>query len=171
MSEPEFSRPVRAHRLPAGAVELSAGPAERAALARRFGVVAVDELEAVVRLEAEGDAILASGELAAELVQACAVSGEDFLVRVREPVHLRFVHPRERAPEEDLELPEEEADEIEYEGDSFDLGEAIAQTLALAIDPFATGPEAEAARVAAGIAGDDQARGPLADLLEGLRKD
>lgn len=170
MSELEFSRPVRTRHLPAGAVSLSAEPAERAALAHRFGVTAVDELEAVLHLEAEGEAILAAGELAAELVQTCAVSGEDFAVRVREPVHLRFVRPALRPPEEDLELPEGEADEIEYEGDTIDLGEAIAQTLALAIDPFATGPGAEAARAAAGISGDDAPRGPLADLLEGLRK-
>ena len=171
MSEAEFSRPVRARHLPAGAVELSAEPAEREALARRFGVVAVDTLETVVRLEADGDAILASGELTAELVQTCAVSGDEFPVQVREPVHLRFVRPRQRPPEEDLELPDEDADEIEYEGDSFDLGEAIAQTLGLAIDPYATGPKADAARAKAGIAGDDQTRGPLAELLEGLRKE
>lgn len=171
MIDAEFSRPVHARHLPAGAVELSAEPAERAALADRFGVVAIETLEAVVRLEADGGAILAAGELAAELVQTCAVSGEDFAVRVREPVRLRFVRPRERPPEEDLELPDEDADEIEYGGDTFDLGEAIAQTLGLAIDPYATGPQADAVRREVGIVGDDRPRGPLADLLDGLDKD
>ena len=40
----------------------------------------------------------------------------------------------------------DECDEIGYSGTIFDIGEAVAQSLALAIDPFATGPQAEAAR-------------------------
>lgn len=171
MNEPEFSRPIRTRALPAREVTLRAEPAEREALARRFGIAAIDSLEARVRLEADGDAVLASGEMTAALVQTCAVSQDDFPVRVHEPVRLRFVPPADRPVEEDLELPDDDADEIEFVGDSFDLGEAIAQTLALAIDPYAEGPEAESVRAQANIATDDSPRGPLADLLAGLRKD
>ncbi|QYU69205.1 hypothetical protein J4558_03410 [Leptolyngbya sp. 15MV] len=53
----------------------------------------------------------------------------------------------------------------------FDLGEAVAQSLGLAIDPYAVGPEAEAARREAGIASDDVPSGPLAEALRALRKD
>ncbi|MCX7864669.1 MAG: DUF177 domain-containing protein, partial [Novosphingobium sp.] len=39
-------------------------------------------------------------------------------------------------------------DEIDYAGLPIDIGEAVAQSLALAIDPYATGPAAEQARTA-----------------------
>ncbi len=64
--------------------------------------------------------------------------------------------------------------ELEYEGDSFDLGEALAQTLGLAIDPYREGPDAEAVRNEAGIESDEEfdaaPKGPLAEALAGLRK-
>ena len=82
-------------------------------------------------------------------------------ISVDVPLALRFVPaapPRAVENEEEIELSADECDEIEYEGDSFDLGEALAQTLGLAIDPYATGPGAEAARQAAGIVPDDAPR-------------
>ena len=50
----------------------------------------------------------------------------------------------------------------------FDLGEAVAQDLALAIDPYAVGPGAERARKEAGLL-DEAAAGPFA-ALEALKK-
>ena len=61
-------------------------------------------------------------------------------------------------------------DEIFYEGDSFDLGEAVAQSLALAIDPFACGPDADRVRQEKGLSADDQPSGPFA-ALAALKKD
>ena len=40
-----------------------------------------------------------------------------------------------------------------------------AQTLALAIDPYAEGPDADATREKAGIKSDDAPSGPLAEAL------
>jgi hypothetical protein len=71
----------------------------------------------------------------------------------------------------ELELEADDCDEIEYSGDMFDLGEAVAQTLGLAIDPYAEGPGADAARKAAGIVAEGEQEGPLAALLAGLKKD
>jgi hypothetical protein len=170
VNDVEFSRPVRARHLPAKPITLEVDPGERDALARRLGVVAVHSLRAEVSLIAAGEAVLATGELAADLIQTCAISGDDFPVHIAEPITLRFVPPRVRPPEEDLELPADSADEIEFEGDSFDLGEAVAQTLALAIDPYATGPDADRVRVEKRLVADDDRRGPLADLLDGLKR-
>ncbi|MXO75047.1 DUF177 domain-containing protein [Altererythrobacter aerius] len=168
---PEFVRMIRARPVPPEHAEVSANADERAALARRFGVRAVDAMRAEVDMAPDGDAILATGVLHAELTQACAVSGEDFAVRLEEPLALRFVtKAREVDPEEEAELPADEPDEIEYAGDMFDLGEAVAQTLALAIDPYAEGPGADAARREAGIVDEDSPKGPLADALAALRK-
>jgi hypothetical protein len=68
-----------------------------------------------------------------------------------------------------VELSEEELDDIPYTGPAFDLGEAVAQSLALAIDPYAAGPEADAVRKETGLT-DKQASGPFA-ALAALKKD
>lgn len=165
---PEFSRLVDLRQITAARVTLVATEPERASLAARFSLVRIDRLEAAVSLEAAGDVVSATGRLQAEWVQPCAVAGEDLAQSADEPVALRFVPARtDHAPDEEIELSESELDEIEYSGTSFDLGEAIAQSLALAIDPFAAGPEAEAARKAAGIVSEGEAS-PFA-ALAGLK--
>lgn len=149
----EFSRMVDLRAIGAAPLKLAASAEECAALAKRFGLVAVNRFEAEVVLDTEGAAVTANGSLAADIVQSCAVSGEDLPVALAEPVALRFV-PAEAATAEEIELEAGELDEIPFEGTAFDLGEALAQGLALAIDPFATGPGAEEARRKAGIASE-----------------
>src|SRR5690606_3201752 len=137
---------------------------ERVALARRFGIVAIHQLQATVRLERKGDALAASGRLSAAIVQSCAVSGEDLPVRIDEPLAFRFVPERAIGEEElELELAEDELDESPLDGHAFGLGAAVAQSLALAIDPYATGPEADRVRKEAGLS-DEAASGPFAAL-------
>lgn len=167
---PEMERLVRARPAPPADARIDASASERVALAERFGVSAIHSLRAECELTADGDAVEAHGTLWASVVQPCAVSGDDFAVAIEEPLHLRFV-PQARVvdPEEEAELPVDEPDEIEFSGDHFDLGEAVAQSLGLAIDPYAEGPDAEDARREAGIAEDGKAEGPLAELLRGLK--
>jgi uncharacterized metal-binding protein YceD (DUF177 family) len=162
LSAPEFSRPVDRRHLKAAPLRLVADGAERKALAKRFGLIAIHRLEAEISLEADGEAVDAEGTLWAEIVQTCAVSGDDLPVSIEEPLTLRFV-PEVQVTDEELELEEEELDEIAYSGTAFDLGEAVAQSLALAIDPFATGPEADRVRKEKGLL-DEAAAGPFAAL-------
>lgn len=164
----EFSRIYDIRHLPTAPLELTATAEECAALAKRFALVAVKRLHAVIRLDGVGARISAKGRLTAEVVQSCAVSGDDLPARIDEPVDLRFV-PAAESHAEEVELASEELDEIEYSGGQFDLGEALAQTMALGIDPFATGPRADAARRAAGML-DEGESGPFA-ALKGLLKD
>ncbi len=159
----EFSRPVECARMGDGTRHLVADENERAALATRFGLVSVGRLEADITLDAEGETVTATGTLRADFVQSCAVSGDDLPVSVAEPLTFRFVPAGTYRPDEEVELDAEDCDEIEYAGGTFDLGEAIAQSLALAIDPYATGPTAEQARQKAGLLGEEQA-GPFAAL-------
>ncbi|WP_338242975.1 YceD family protein [Aurantiacibacter hainanensis] len=169
---PEFSRPFDIRGITADPVTLEADADERAALAQRFGLVAIARLAATLSLEADGDAIAAEGVLTTEWVQPCAVSGEDLPMAIEEPVALRFVPAAtlEAAEEdEEIELDKEDLDEIGYEGTTLDLGEAVAQSLALAIDPFATGPAADEARRRHGLVEEGEADGPLADALRGLK--
>lgn len=165
---PEFSRKVDLREITEKPVKLSATPEECAALARRFGIVAVLRLDAEVSLELASQTIAATGHFNADIVQSCAVSAEDLPVHIAEPLTLRFVpaHSPLRS-EAEFELAADDCDEIEYTGTAFDLGEEIAQSLAVAINPFAVGPLAEEARRRAGLL-DPKAAGPFA-ALKGLR--
>ena len=167
MSAPEFSREIDARALPAEIVSLAATSEERTALARRLDLIAIDELAAAIGLAPDEEAILATGRLRARVVQSCAVSGEDLPVQIDEDFALRFV-PEGANEAEEVELEEDDLDEIAYTGSTIDLGEAIAQTLALAIDPYAAGPQAERVRKAAGLS-TPEASGPFAVLAK-LRK-
>lgn len=169
MRVPEFSRPVDRRHLAAQPVKLVADGAERKALAARFGLVAIDRLEAAVVLAADGDVVSAQGTLSADVVQSCAVTGEDLPVTISEPLALHFV-PEAKAAEEEVELDQDELDEIPFTGHQFDLGEAVAQTLALAIDPYATGPDADRVRQEKGLS-EEKAGGPMASALAALKKD
>jgi uncharacterized metal-binding protein YceD (DUF177 family) len=166
----ELSRIFEAARLPSSEQRLEASEAECAALAQRFQLVAVKSLSAQIRLEADGLAVRADGKLEARIVQSCAVSGEDLPVRIAEPIALRFVPASDaRTNESEIELTAEDLDEIEMQAGRFDLGEAVAQSLALAIDPYLEGPGAAEARRKAGIASESES-GPFA-ALKGLLKD
>jgi uncharacterized metal-binding protein YceD (DUF177 family) len=166
---------IKVRPLPGEPVVIEANAAERVALATRFGLGAVESLRAEVSLEARPRAIRATGRLRAAIMQPCAVSGEDFPVTIDEALDLRFVAqgPRPVAGDEEIEiaLEADDCDEIEYAGEMFDLGEAVAQTLGLAIDPYAKGPNADAARLAAGIVTEGEQEGPLAAMLAALKKD
>lgn len=173
MSAPELSRPIKLRAIKHEPFVIDASEAERAALARRFGITSIESLHAEVTLDPDGGKIVAKGRLTANITQACAVSGDDFPVKVDEPLEFVFVPalPAEAESfDEEIELEGDELDQIEYTGDSFDLGEAIAQSLALAIDPYVEGPNADAARAKAGIVTDDSPRGPLAEALAALKK-
>jgi hypothetical protein len=147
-----------------GELRLEAGPAERAALAQRIGIEALDSLTAEVELLRVGSAVEITGRIAADIVQHCAISNEPFASHLDEPVALRFVKGREvYRPEEEIEIDSAASDEIEFTGTQFDLGEEIAQSLALTIDPYATGPDAERVRQEAGL-GDETSSGPFAAL-------
>lgn len=165
MSAGELERIVKLDRLPAAPLAIEADAGERAALARRFGLPAVHALRASVSLTPDGDAVEARGRIEARFDQHCAIADEPFGNSLDEPLAIRFV--RAMAPgseDEAIEFASEEADEIEYDGAAIDLGEAVAQSFGLAIDPYATGPTAETVRREAGIVDENAPSGPFAAL-------
>lgn len=174
--ENELQRPIKVKALPGEPIVIEADAGERAKLAARFGLPGVDSVHAKVDVEQRPGAIRATGTLTAAIRQMCAISGEDFPAQIEEVLDLRFVEQGSIDPafDEDadleVELEADDCDEIEYTGDAFDLGEAVAQTLGLAIDPYAEGPSADEARKKAGILAEGEAEGPLADMLRGLKK-
>jgi uncharacterized metal-binding protein YceD (DUF177 family) len=162
---PEFSRPFRLDEIGTAArdVAIEADERERAALARRFGLLSIDRLSASAQLTREAEAVIAQGLLHAEVVQACVASGEPVPGALREEFSLRFVPAGDGQDAEEVELQESELDEVEYEGGAIDLGEAAAQTLALALDPFPRAHNADEKLRDAGVIGEEDA-GPFAAL-------
>lgn len=163
MSESEFSHIVKLHQIAGQSVILEPGKAELVALAKRFSLSAIHRLKAEINLSADGPVVTATGRLLADIVQPCAVSGEDFPVHIDEPLAFRFVPETQAPKDEELDLTAEDCDEIFYNGESFDLGEAAVQGLGLAIDPFARGPNADEFRQKSGLM-DQSTAGPFAAL-------
>jgi uncharacterized metal-binding protein YceD (DUF177 family) len=138
----EFSRPVALDRLPPGetAYEIAATPEERAALARRFALLALDRLEARVRLCAlAGGLWRLSAELSADVRQECVVTLEPVAGRIEDRFSLVYGAGADEA--EVVLSGEAELVEPLPEG-ALDLGEVVAQQLSLALDPFPRAPGA-----------------------------
>lgn len=164
-SAPEFSRRFALADIGAvpKRVSLVADAAECRGLARRFRLVAVDSLAAEAELAAVDNAIEARGTVSAQLTQSCAATARPLPVALEEPFHIRFEAPGADVSEEEFELSAEDCDVMEHDGLAVDLGEAVAQTLGLAIDPFARAPDADEVLKAAGIIGEEEAS-PFANL-------
>jgi uncharacterized metal-binding protein YceD (DUF177 family) len=162
---PEFSRPVRVDSLGPSprTVAVEAGDSERAALARRFDLVAIDRLSAEAKLSVGDDTVTASGRLKAAVTQRCVATAEPVAAEIDEQFMLYFRPPPRVDGEEEIELSASEMDVVFYEGDSIDLGEAVAETLLLALDLYPRAPDAEAALEAAGVKREEEA-GPFAAL-------
>jgi uncharacterized metal-binding protein YceD (DUF177 family) len=157
----EFSRLFRLDSLTGEPfrVEIEAGPDEREDLARRFGLVAIDTLAAEGELRRSGAAVTAIGRLKARVTQSCVASAEPVQAEVAEDFRVDFRPlPADARPEEEVELGEGELDVTFYEGGAIDLGEAVAQTLLLGLDPYPRSPAAEAALREAGVKSEEEAR-------------
>lgn len=143
MTTAEFSMIVPLARISAQPqpFHLEAGAAARDALARRFGLLSLDGLTATLEVSRKGAVVLVAGRFAADAVQACIVSGEPVPARLAAPIDLRFQR-EEIAPGQELELHADELDMLPLDGDSVDLGEAVAQSLGLALDPYPRAPDA-----------------------------
>lgn len=169
----EFSRLYRLDALSGEPrrVHVEAGPEERGALADRFGIVAIDSLAADAELSRRGDSAVAAGTLRARLTQSCVATAEPVGQSVEEPFQVEFRPLPETRPDEEIELGEGELDVVFHDGAQIDLGEAVAQTLLLALDPYPRSPEAEAALREAGVKSEEEARAessPFA-VLKGLK--
>jgi len=147
LAQAEFSRLVHLDQLSVQdrTHEIEATPEECAALAERYGILSVDSLKAEVKLRMlpGGELVRLRGKFTAQVVQACVVTLEPVPEQVAESFDLTY------GPE-----PDPEGEEIVLEldagdppepiiGNSIDIGEAVAEHLALALEPFPRAPGAE----------------------------
>ena len=164
---PEFSRREKLDSM--GVAErvtsISAKPDERAALATRFGLQSIERLDATLSLVKDAAGIRVRGRLGADVTQSCSITGDPVPVTLDEPVDLLFV--AEDLVGDEIELSADACDTIVHDGSAVDLGEAVAETMALALDPFPRSAHAEEAIQDAGVLSEGEA-GPFA-ALAGLR--
>ena len=151
-------------------VDLVADEAERLAIADRLDLGPIERLDAHVTLSRTGPAVRAEGRLAATLEQRCVVTGEPIAAHIDEPFAFLFTPaPQHGEPDEEVELGTEDCDVVFYAGSAIDLGGAIADTLALSLDPYPRSASADAALREAGVLTEEQAS-PFA-ALAALKKE
>lgn len=163
----EFSRPIDVMRLPLGGghYTIAASTEERAALAKRFDLVALERLEAEVEItRLSGGFYRLAASLAAALVQACVVTLEPVASEVEERFSLLY-GPLDEAKDIVLDGTAETVEPLE--GGMIDIGEAVAQQLSLALDPF---PHAKDAAEAPVVKEEPRSESPFSVLAELQRR-
>ena len=124
---------------------MEAAASERAALAARFAIEAIDRLDASLEIDLlHGGMVRVRGSYRAAVVQNCVVTLEPVPAVIEEAVEMIF------SPEESVAdagpvtviWGEDDPPETIRNG-SIDLGEAVAQQLALALDPYPRAPDAD----------------------------
>lgn len=152
-------------------LDLTADEPARAAIAGRLGLSRLDRLEAHVVLERDGASIVAKGRILASLDQSCVVTGEPVTAHVDEPFEVKFVpEPAVAGPDQEIELGADDCDTMFHDGATIDLGGAVADSLALALDPYPRSTAAAAALKEAGVISEAEAS-PFAVLAKLKRGD
>jgi len=139
---PELHRPITPERITPHGTDLviEATAAECQALADRMLLPGIRAVTCRFHLVAADDAsVMAFGHLTAVVVQTCVVSLDEFEATVEERFKIRFVPSGQETDDDDPES----IDEIPYEGRLIDIGEAVAEQLGLALDPYPRKPGAE----------------------------
>jgi uncharacterized metal-binding protein YceD (DUF177 family) len=169
---PEFSRTYRLDSLGGlKTLEIEASADERAALAQRFGLQDVAELKAQATVTPVAAGIEVAGHMKGRATQSCVVTGGPVPAFVSQNFAVRFVAPDATPEAEEIELNAEDCDIMEHDGQAIDIGEAVAQTLGLALDPYPRSANAEARLREAGVLAEGEAGpfGALAALRDKLQ--
>jgi len=141
----EFSRIVSPDRLgaPKVAESLEASPAERAAVARRLGILAVDRLSAELVVKNIGGRVFrVEGPWQAAVQQACVVTLEPVAGRLEGRLEASYEAGGGSGGAEVEVDPEAEDPAEALPPEGIDLGELVVQELAVALDPYPRAPGA-----------------------------
>ena len=152
-------------------IDLTADEGERARIADRLGLRSLDRLDAHATLDRKGEIVRARGRVKARLCQSCVITGEPVDAHADEPFDIHFLpEPTSERSDEEVELVEADCDIVFHDGSAIDLGSAIADTLALGLDPYPRSAGAEATLKEAGVMSEAEA-GPFAALAKLKRGD
>lgn len=129
--------------------DLEATDVQRAAIVERFGLIDLASLSGSVSVHDAGaeTGVIVQGKIKASLTQRCIASLEPVEERLDTEFELMLVDPEmaDRMDEEGVYLDEKAPEYDALEGDSIPLGEILAQTLSISMNPY---PRAEGAMVA-----------------------
>ncbi|MDB5478374.1 MAG: hypothetical protein JWM96_869 [Alphaproteobacteria bacterium] len=153
-------------------LEVRATPEECRALAKRFDILEVKALTALLKISlGRLDSLFKiEGQLTAQVVQACSVTLDPVDEKIDEPIKEILTNdPANLASEDEAASDTDKPIEL-VEGDRIDVGEVVAQWLGLSLNPF---PRSDAPPFAhiedeAGIEGK-QTWSPFKNLLQGLK--
>ena len=148
-----FAHQLRLDQLRDGArLDLVADEEECKAIAQRLGLESLSSLEAHAILSRKDEIIRAQGRLAASLEQSCVVTSVPVAAHIDDPFDLVFMpEPKDTGPDDEIELGESDCDVVFYDGAVIDLGTAVADTLALSLDPYPRSAGADAALKEVGV--------------------
>ena len=164
---PEFSRLVRIAGLGSTPFRqrIEATPDERRLLSRRFDLLALDRLAAVVELRRQdGEVVLLEATFEAEFVQACTVTLDPVPGSISDRFSLVYAPINEQPHEFDWGV-----DEPAFEplwGDTIDIGEAVAQELSLSLPLSPRHPDA-----GIDVEFSEESNGPFGSLARLLGRD
>lgn len=152
VKENEFSRQIKIENVDRSKEphSIEADSNERESLAERFEISAVHSLSADVNIKRMGDKVTyhVYGKLSAEVEQESVVSGEAVLSAIAEDFEAWFIDgdvasfekAQKRRGEEDshgeIEILDEKDDPERIIGGMIDIGEVVAQFMALALNPY-----------------------------------
>ena len=108
----------------------------------------------------------------ASLAQFCIATHDPVPAKLDETIHIQFIAEPTSNGEVELELAPEDCDTMFHDGQTIDLGEAVAQSMGLALNPYPRSPEAEKILKAAGVKSEEDVApvGALAGLKDLLAK-
>jgi uncharacterized metal-binding protein YceD (DUF177 family) len=108
--------------------------------------------------------------MSAKVTQACVVTGDSVRAPLTEPFKIRFIDETLAPETAEIELSFDDYDDMPVTGETVDLGEAIAQSMVLALPPFPRGPNAARILREAGVVAEgEETRGAFAALKDLLK--
>jgi uncharacterized metal-binding protein YceD (DUF177 family) len=164
---PEFSRLLGIAGLGSEAFRqrIEATADERRLLSQRFDLIALDRLAAVVELRRQdGEVVLLEATFEAEFVQACTVTLDPVPGSISDRFSLIYAPMSERQHEIDWGVDEPAFEPLE--GDTIDIGEAVAQELSLSLPLCPRHPDA-----GIDVEFSEELAGPFASLARLLGRD
>jgi uncharacterized metal-binding protein YceD (DUF177 family) len=172
---PEWSVPVAIADVPrlAFPMVIKADAEARTALAKRFDVLTLDALSAELSILLKANGFLVSGAFSAKLSQACIATGDPVPAQIKEPLSILFMpeaHLAKQGDDAEIGLDSADLDVVTFDGAQIDLGEAVAQSLALAINPYPRSAGADEYLRQKGVLREEEAGafGALAGLRDRL---
>ncbi len=150
---------------------------QRAALAALHGLLEVKSLSAELLVQNwKRDGVRITGYLAADIVQACAVTLDPLDASIHEEISALFVPEGSKLARPDvlengemvLDADGEDCPEP-FVGDTIDVGQLVEEFFVLGIDPYPRKPGAQ--HLAPASDDDDEERGPLYDQLRALKRE